>query len=799
MVHIPDVIRLPDENLEHLKATSWTSWAWEWWGGEEKTSFPRRKLLKWLFWLIIFPLLLRLLWQLLKFLLWNSWPIKDKIDDFIDQVEETIEQPFTKPTYSILIDEPIKQELSGNNQVRIFPITSGYYEAITDDETLIDKGIITKDYPLPKPIPSTNCTKNDQYWNLSSAKGLNYNSFVYEYLINNTNNTWKDIVIAILDSWINTKNKSLTSHLFVNTNEQENNKDSDNDWYVDNINGINVISKNGKIIDKDGHGTHVAWIILQTFPNAKILPIKITEDGTIYDFNTLKWLRYVIDHNVDVINMSFGWEWEDPLVAKLIEEAVNKGIIVVAAAGNEGQDVKLYYPASSQGVVSVGSFGQKGKSLFSNYGADLDMPWECIYSYSLTGENMIFMDGTSMSSPHLAGIIWAYRWIKNKIGTENEVINLVHNHTNKQGFLDVTKLFGIENENNKVYEALYQLKTNLENLQKVFQNLKTEPTEQDIKTILSYQNGLKKGLDLFDSMYQKENIKSWFWTEMKQHFVEYINLLGSLDPNAVYLNLTNGKLNSSLWVSKCITIDDCGRYDVIIPKGSSFPTQWEWDYVTMENDQTEIRFKIYEGENEKVINNNWVWSVLISWLPKRKSWEAWAKIKFSIDQYWKLTATAIDNDNSKNQKTVTISASKLDIWSSQNSIDAQKKLKNMLESLRGQTNDLLKEINQYYQLDPTIYLSTLDTNTDSINIPSTDEIHPESQETSQPIIPIVNKIDTNKTCNIKGNISYTNGEKIYHMSWCSHYADTVINTEYGERWFCSEQEARDAWWRKCKE
>ena len=87
----------------------------------------------------------------------------------------------------------------------------------------------------------------------------------------------------------------------------------------------------------------------------------------------------------------------------------------------------------------------------------------------------------------------------------------------------------------------------------------------------------------------------------------------------------------------------------------------------------------------------------------------------------------------------------------------------MLESLRGQTNDLLKEINQYYQLDPTIYLETLDTNTDSIHIPSTDEIHPESQETSQPIIPIVNKIDTNKTCNIKGNISYTNGEKIYHM------------------------------------
>lgn len=63
----------------------------------------------------------------------------------------------------------------------------------------------------------------------------------------------------------------------------------------------------------------------------------------------------------------------------------------------------------------------------------------------------------------------------------------------------------------------------------------------------------------------------------------------------------------------------------------------------------------------------------------------------------------------------------------------------------------------------------------------------------------INKSDyktTNNNCTIKGNISYKGNEKIYHLPSCENYSDTVINTDYGERWFCSEQEAVSAWWRK---
>ncbi len=52
-----------------------------------------------------------------------------------------------------------------------------------------------------------------------------------------------------------------------------------------------------------------------------------------------------------------------------------------------------------------------------------------------------------------------------------------------------------------------------------------------------------------------------------------------------------------------------------------------------------------------------------------------------------------------------------------------------------------------------------------------------------------------EACNIKGNVSYSTGEKIYHVPGDPDYNATTINTSYGERWFCSEAEAKAAGWR----
>ena len=57
---------------------------------------------------------------------------------------------------------------------------------------------------------------------------------------------------------------------------------------------------------------------------------------------------------------------------------------------------------------------------------------------------------------------------------------------------------------------------------------------------------------------------------------------------------------------------------------------------------------------------------------------------------------------------------------------------------------------------------------------------------------------TQGQCVIKGNISYNTREKIYHVPGCLNYEETVINEDKGERWFCTEEEAKAAGWRKAK-
>ena len=53
-------------------------------------------------------------------------------------------------------------------------------------------------------------------------------------------------------------------------------------------------------------------------------------------------------------------------------------------------------------------------------------------------------------------------------------------------------------------------------------------------------------------------------------------------------------------------------------------------------------------------------------------------------------------------------------------------------------------------------------------------------------------------CNIKGNIAIDTGEHFYHVPGQEHYSETIIRREYGERWFCSEADARAAGWRRAK-
>ena len=65
------------------------------------------------------------------------------------------------------------------------------------------------------------------------------------------------------------------------------------------------------------------------------------------------------------------------------------------------------------------------------------------------------------------------------------------------------------------------------------------------------------------------------------------------------------------------------------------------------------------------------------------------------------------------------------------------------------------------------------------------------------VTPIAATAQESRACNIKGNVN-TRGERIYHVPGQKYYDETEISASHGERWFCTEAEARAAGWRKAK-
>lgn len=169
----------------------------------------------------------------------------------------------------------------------------------------------------------------------------------------------------------------------------------------------------------DFHGTHVAGIIAAAKdngiggygvnPNAKILPIDVFDRAWgASDYAIAEGILYAIEKGAKVINMSLGGSMPSPLIEDAVKKALEKNIIIVAAAGNTGNDMPSY-PAAYEGVISVGNVNsQKELSVSSSYGPSVDVvaPGEDIYSTIYEYERKSSfrkLSGTSMAAPMVAG------------------------------------------------------------------------------------------------------------------------------------------------------------------------------------------------------------------------------------------------------------------------------------------------------------------------------------------------------------------------------------------------------------
>ncbi|HKD80498.1 MAG TPA: S8 family serine peptidase [Candidatus Angelobacter sp.] len=155
-----------------------------------------------------------------------------------------------------------------------------------------------------------------------------------------------------------------------------------------------------------GHGTMTAGLVHLFAPNAKIMPLKaFAGDGSSDLFNIVRAIYYATDHGANVISMSFEITQNSPSLQSAIQYALSKNVVVVAASGNDGQQI-LVYPAAYNSVIGVGSTSNTDtKSSFTNFGTNavfIGAPGEGLIT-TYPGGNYAAGWGTSFSAPLIAG------------------------------------------------------------------------------------------------------------------------------------------------------------------------------------------------------------------------------------------------------------------------------------------------------------------------------------------------------------------------------------------------------------
>jgi thermitase len=201
------------------------------------------------------------------------------------------------------------------------------------------------------------------------------------------------ITVAVLDTGVDFKHPDLAGQVLA---------------------GPDMIDRDQNPQDLHGHGTHVAGTIaalrnngldiVGVAPAARILAVRVLDAQGQGSMSAIAdGVLAAVQAGAQVINMSLGGASDGLTLRRAIEQAQQAGVLVVAAAGNEGS-TRLSYPAAYPGVLSVGATNaQDQRTSFSNHGTwvNIAAPGDRILSSRLGGGTKA-MSGTSMAAPHVA-------------------------------------------------------------------------------------------------------------------------------------------------------------------------------------------------------------------------------------------------------------------------------------------------------------------------------------------------------------------------------------------------------------
>jgi thermitase len=249
---------------------------------------------------------------------------------------------------------------------------------------------------------------NDQYWSLQWGPQKIEADWAW-----NTTTGVSSVLVAVIDTGIDYTHPDLA------------------DNYV--ALGYNWVSNTNDPLDDNGHGTHCAGIIAAVLNNtlgiAGLAQVKIMAEkaldasGSGYEDDLANAIIDAVDKGAKILSNSWGASTGSMLVHEAVQYAYNHGVLVIAAAGNNGNYAK-FYPAAYNEVVAVTATGPSdAPTSFTNYGdwVEVAAPGVNIYStlptypcyLTKTHDKSIFYDylsGTSMACPHAAGVaalIWS--------------------------------------------------------------------------------------------------------------------------------------------------------------------------------------------------------------------------------------------------------------------------------------------------------------------------------------------------------------------------------------------------------
>ena len=203
------------------------------------------------------------------------------------------------------------------------------------------------------------------------------------------------VIIAIVDTGVDYNHEELSGRV---------------------IKGYDFVNNDTDPKDDNGHGTHVAGIaaarmnngrgIAGVCPGCSILAVKVvTANGAGANTWIANGIANAVSLGANVINLSLGGLERSQTIELAIKQAYARGIVVIAASGNDGSSLPLY-PAAFPEVIAVGATNQRGeRASFSSYGTHLAVaaPGEAIPG-SLPNNSYASWNGTSMASPHVAGL-----------------------------------------------------------------------------------------------------------------------------------------------------------------------------------------------------------------------------------------------------------------------------------------------------------------------------------------------------------------------------------------------------------